>query len=372
MGLPARSSELSGELLLALLDGAFETPPWQRFLDALRRCARADYASLIFRPPGLSPNTVLHLYSGACSPPDVQRLYRESFYRRDPMPYHDMVEGRVYDVSELLRPGDPAGEAYVREVLAPSGMNAMRMLRVVEPGGVSGWLSITRDKGGFARPATVLLQELAPYLRSVLRTYLALERERTRALLAGEAIQRLDYGWIALDSAARVLEADPQGSIILDRSQALRLGEDGRLLGASARQSREIAAAVKALAQHGQERPRAMVLCRDPWLDMLLMPADRTAHSARSVPAVIAYVHGDCVLSADRCEQLAQMFGLLPSESRLALALGRGMNLAEAAAHLRLTQETARTYSKKIYAKMGARGQADLVRFIHRSVLRIA
>ncbi|HSW11534.1 MAG TPA: hypothetical protein VLI06_01770 [Solimonas sp.] len=363
---------MSGELLLALLDGAFEAPPWGRFLDALRRHTGSDYASLIFRPPGLSPSSVLHLYSGECSPPKVQRLYRERFYQRDPMPYHDMAEGRVYDFAALLPPGDPAGDAYVREVMAPSGMNVIRMMRVIEPSGVSGWLSITRRKGDFAPAVTALLQELAPYLRSVLRSFLALERERTSAQLAGDAIQRLDFGWIALDSAARVLEADPQGRIILERSQALRIGPDGRLITASARQGREIVAAVKALALKEQARPRAMVLSRDPWLDMLLVPAERRAHSPKAVPAVIAYVHGDSLLSADRCEQLGQMFGLLPSESRLALALGRGMSIMEAATHLGLTQETARTYSKKIYAKMGARGQPDLVRFIHRSVLQIA
>lgn len=369
MGKPA-SPRISSELLLALMDGAFDQPPWRRFLDAFRASTGADYASLIFRPPGLSPNTVLHLYSGARSPPKVQRLYRESFYQRDPLPYHDMVEGRVYDFDELLPPGDPAGEAYVREVMSPSGMNAMRMMRVVEPGGASGWVTMTRRKGDFTKAASDTLREIAPYLRSVLRSYLALERERTSALLAGEAIKRLDFGWIALDAAARVLETDPQVQSILARSQALRIGADGRLLAASARQSREISAIAKALTQQG--RPRAMVLSRDPWLEMILVPADRTAHSAKSVPAVIAYVHGDSVLSADRCEQLAQMFGLLPSESRLALALARGMSIAEAGEHLGLSLQTARSYSKIIYAKMGARGQADLVRFIHRSVLRMA
>jgi DNA-binding CsgD family transcriptional regulator len=48
------------------------------------------------------------------------------------------------------------------------------------------------------------------------------------------------------------------------------------------------------------------------------------------------------------------------------------MTIAEAAEDLGLSEQTARTYSKNIYAKIGARGQADLVRFIHRSVLRMA
>jgi DNA-binding CsgD family transcriptional regulator len=87
---------------------------------------------------------------------------------------------------------------------------------------------------------------------------------------------------------------------------------------------------------------------------------------------VIAYVHGDRSPSTDRCEQLAQLFALTPSEARLALALSRGMTIAEAAVEFGLTLETARNYSKKIYSKTGARGQPDLVRFVMRSVLAIA
>jgi len=359
------------DLLLALLDGAFESPPWTRFLDALRRRSGADYSSLIFRPPGLT-NTVFHLYSGQRSPPQVQQLYQDSFYKRDPTPYHAMREGEVYGLDELLPRKNPAREAYVREVMAPSGMNAIRMMRVVESSGVSAWLTITRHQGDFSAADAALLRGLAPFLRSVLRSFVALERERTSALLAGEAIQRLNYGWIALDARARVLEADAQGQLLLERSRVLRCDAHGHLTAAAPKQGRQIVAAVKALARADDARPRAMVLCRDPWLDMLLVPAKRESRSAKSVPAVIAYMHGDSALSADRCEQLAELFDLLPSESRLALALSRGMSIAEAAVELGLTVETARTYTKSIYAKMGARGQTDLVRFIHRSVLRLA
>lgn len=37
-------------------------------------------------------------------------------------------------------------------------------------------------------------------------------------------------------------------------------------------------------------------------------------------------------------------------------------SIVEAGARLRLTPETGRNYSKRIYAKIGAKGQADLVR----------
>ena len=359
------------DLLLALIDGPFESPRWTSFLDALRRHISADYASLVFRPPGMATNTMVHLYSGRRSPPQVQQLYRESFYDRDPLPYHTMLEGQVYDFDELLEPGHPDAEAYIRAVMSPSGMNAMRMIRV-QGGGVNAWLIATRTEGDFDGKDEALILRLAPYLRSVLRSFVVLEHERTSARLSGDVIHRLKYGWIALDGKGRVLDADAQGLLVLERSTLLRKDAQGCLTSSSRRRTRELIGAVRELALSPDARPRAVVLSRDPWLDMLLVRAHRDVGSQTVVPAVIAYVHGDSAPSADRCEQLAQLFDLLPSEARLALALSRGMSLAEAAEDLGLTVDSARTYSKRIYAKTGARGQTDLVRFIHRSVVGIA
>lgn len=366
------NTEQAPDLLLALINGVFETPLWSTFLDQLRQRTEADYSSLVFRPPGLALNTVFHLFSGNRCPPVIQQLYRNSFYKQDPTPYHEMSEGRVYALDELLSSDNPAHAAYLDAVMAPSGMNAARMVRVEEASGVSAWLTITRPEQDFTAEDGLLLNSLVPYLRSVLQSHVALERARTHAALAGDAIHRLSYGWITLDAAGRVLETDDQGRYILANSSVLRMDAHGFLKGISLRQGGEISDAIQTLASDANARPRAMVLSRDPWLDMLLVPASRNAISAKSVPAVVAYVHGDSLLSSDRCEQLIQLFDLLPSEARLALALGRGMNITEAAKELNLTVESARTYSKKIYAKMGARGHADLVLFVHRSVLQIA
>ncbi|GAB3113200.1 helix-turn-helix transcriptional regulator [Aestuariicella hydrocarbonica] len=360
------------DLLLALLNGPFESPLWSTFLDGLRQRTRADYSSLVFRPPGLPENTVFHLFSGNLCPPVIQQLYRDSFYKQDPTPYHDMQEGRVYTLKELLQNDNPAHEAYLNAIMFPSGMNCARMVRVEEPGGVSAWLTITRSQRDFSAADGKLLSDLVPYLRSVLRSYMALEQERTNALLAGDAIRRLSYGWITLDACGHILETNEHGRDMLENTGPLRRDEQGGLKGASMQQSREILDAVRQLATTDKAKPSAIIVSRDPWLDMLLVPASRKAISAKAVPAVVAYIHGDSSLSADRREQLRQLFGLSPSEARLALALGRGMSISEAAGELNLTVESARTYSKKVYAKMGARGQTDLVLFIQRSVLQIA
>ncbi len=360
------------DLLPPLLDGVFEDPPWGIFLDRLRHHTQADYAALTFRPPGKPLNQVVHLYSGAASPPLVSQLYHEHLYETDPLPYYNLAEGRAYALHEMLRAGEPEHDSYYRNLLVPSGMNAMRMMRVREASGVNGWLNITRRTGDFGPADDALLHEIAPYLRGALRNFVALEHERFNAAVANDAIGRLAFGWFTLDANLQVLDCDRQGETLLAHSGILGRNANGRLTARPRALEQEIIAAVRTLAAEPRSRPRAIILNRDPWLDMLLMPTHKRSISARPDPAIIAYVHGDNWSSADRCEQLAELFLLLPSEARLALALSRGLTITEAAAELGLTVETARNYSKKIYSKLGARGQSDLVRFVMRSVLAIA
>ena len=365
----------AANLIEPLISGMVEDPPWSTFILRLRRRAKADYASLTFRPlrDGAPHNRVVHLASGRQSPPIVAQLYRDSLYKSDPLPYHDMVDGRVYALPELLRAGDPRHDAYREQLLSPSGMNILRIMRVVEASGVSAWLTLSRRKREFTPEDDALMAELAPYLRAALTSYIALERERITASVANEAVRRMNFGWLTLDAEGRILDVDAHGETLLADSKILIRGRGDKLAARDTAVERDIAAAVKALIADPRARPRAIVLSREPWLDMLLVKAAKVGSGAtRPAPTLVAYVHSDQGSSADRREQLGQLFDLTPRQASLALALSRGMSIAEAAAELGLSVESARTYSKRIYAKTGARGQADLVRFVHRSVLTIA
>ncbi|MEJ2459021.1 MAG: helix-turn-helix transcriptional regulator, partial [Novosphingobium sp.] len=65
-------------------------------------------------------------------------------------------------------------------------------------------------------------------------------------------------------------------------------------------------------------------------------------------------------------------FELPRREAELAVALNEGLSIAEAAERMGLTLETARNYSKRLYAKLGVRGQAQLVRLVSDSVAVMA
>ncbi len=367
-------NEDDAALVQSLIAGIAEEALWSTFVARLRDRIAADYTSIVLRPlPESAPHyRVVHLFSGQESPPILAALYRDGLYRADPMPYHDLVADRVYTLDELLRVGDPEHELYRRQMLEPSGMNKMRMVRVEEPGGVSAWITASRRDGDFGAEEDAVLAFIAPFLTAALHSYVTIERERTAALVAHEAVARMNFGWMTLDADGIVLDADTQGQKMLDSTGLLTKSRSGRLTAKPRAVADQIAGAIKALTADPGGRPRAIVLCREPWLDMLLVSANIREGTAQRAPALVAYVHADKWSSADRRDQLCQLFDLIPSEARLALALSRGMSIADAAGEIGITVESARTYSKRIYAKTGARGQADLVRFIHRSVLAIA
>lgn len=65
-------------------------------------------------------------------------------------------------------------------------------------------------------------------------------------------------------------------------------------------------------------------------------------------------------------DDLAGVFGLTRSESRVAVELQGGLSVADAAAKLGTTYESTRTTLKQVFRKTGASSQADLVRLLSR------
>jgi len=359
------------DLLTAIYDGPVEQPLWSTFLERLRVRVGADYAGIIFRPPDRPMGNPIELFSGRRSPPEVRRLYREDFHERDPFPHFDLRPERVYALSELLDDRDPVHNAFMRDILIPSGMREMRIVKVLEPGGVAASLSISRNKPDFSAADSALLSALAQHLRRALRNYALLERERFRTSIASHAIRRLNFGWISLDARVKIIEADPNAERLLQQSGELRRGRQDRLIIADPVMDRRLTETIRNFASEEMKRPRAIRASQDPWVDMLLVPVEARSRNAAATAVAVAYIQGDSRSAADGHEEIAELFGLLPSEARLALALSRGFSISEAAVELGITIETARSYSKKVYAKLGARGQADLVRFVLASVLAL-
>jgi DNA-binding CsgD family transcriptional regulator len=359
-------------LTTALLDGPFETPLWSSFLEGLRVAVRADYATLICQAPSGNIDEALYLIAGDATVDEAMANFRRFGYPDNPARRNLADEGRLYTLAEIRDRELDLNPAFFSELAGTIGLTAARQMRIQEPSGIDAWLSVVRRGGDFSRAECNLLTDLAPILRGVLRNYVAREKDRFAAQMGSDAARRLQFGWIALDGAGLVLDTDPFGEQVLATSEVLSRDHRGLLAVRPRERQGEVELAVAQLAAESHRRPRAFRLRGDPWLDMLLVPARHRRLTAAGAVAVIAYVHGDNWASIDRQSQLAELFSLKPGESKLALALCRGKSIAEAAEEIGLTVESARTYSKSIFAKTGAKGQPDLVRIIMGSILALA
>lgn len=340
-------------LIEALHEGMFEAPLWDQFVRRLQAESGAAMILLAIRPAG--QDGVRELVAGAGPASAICKQ----------MVVAQMREGRVYSADELPLFGADM------EAMQAAGTGNLRAVRVKEPGGADAWL-VTAGGRAIGSATGALLLRLVPHLRIALRSFSALERERFRVAMTDEAFSRLRIGWLTIDAQCRILECSDNVEQMFQWGGLLRRGRYDRLMPVSQSVDRQLVEFVKDVVARREKRPLAINLSQDPWVDMLVSPLQSGSLSGQRSATAIVYVSGDRRSQADRCEQLADLFGLQPSEARLAWLLAQATSIAESAQTLGLTIETARNYSKKIYAKTGARGQADLVRIVMTSVLALS
>ncbi|WP_226016557.1 helix-turn-helix transcriptional regulator [Novosphingobium sp. FKTRR1] len=362
-----------GEDLLTLLHrGPLETPPWQAFLSRLQSHVGAEFCGMFFRQGDAHITDSTEISAGDPQLEDLMPQYKAGFHALDPVPYDSLAPGRVHALGEFIEPGNPLHARYLHEFLIPGRRQFQRIMRVTAPGGYNAVLVIWRGETDFSGDVDALLAGFAPHLAISLQLYSVIERERVHAGICGEAVRRLNFGWLRLDARGHVLDRDAQADHLLRHGDALRMGPGGRLQLRSAEASRRLNEALRDFASDPLARPRAVRLSDEPWLDMLLRPAGDHVLSGPARPVVTAYLHGDRQTGVSRIDQFVHLFGLTASEARLALAITRGRTIAEAAAELGISEQTARGYSKIAYGKTGARGQADLVRILLTSAASLA
>lgn len=285
------------------------------FLARLLRRTRADHAALVCDQETFAAGAPMaalasHLHTAALRP------------------------GRVYALSELAGAGDGPGDARILR------------LAVAEPA----WLLITRTEECTAADAA-LLSALGPYVAIALRQFQAEQRAQMLETAAAAALERAGTGWLLLDAEGRVTDLGPGLAQRLEAA-GVRLRTGDRLPGLG--------------APPADQAPRAILLGAEPRIEVLLLPA---SGAGAALMALCRFPR----TAGERADRLfAQLSGLPPREAEFAVALARGRSIAEAGAALGLTLETARSYSKQIYAKLGLRGQAELVRRFYESGASLA
>lgn len=189
------------------------------------------------------------------------------------------------------------------------------------------WLIVTDSASGFDAADSALLSALAPHVAIAGEAYARCETLRHDLAAARAALGRAGVAWALLDAAGEIVAGDVSAT-----------PHDRATL------ARRISGGASAAVVDG-------TLGLPP-------PDDGPSHAAALALARIEAV------PIDRVATFRALTGASVSEARLAIALADGASIAQAATTIGITVQTARFYSKRLYALTGTTGQADLVRFV--------
>ncbi len=337
-------------LLLPLFEGIFEEPVWETFLRRLALRTGADRVRLTVQnsaAPNQTPMRRRVLADRLARQTDAGEP--EAF---DARIYSALRPNRVYLLDEIRDFDRPAERAAQTEALAAARVDDARLIRVSGRGDLHAWIVLLSERTVFGAADSALLTALAPAVATALELFAAIGGLRLRADTARDTLALLGIEQEILDHSGHPLgELARTGTFAPSPSQAL-------------------SEACTALAEAPTDKRQ---LIHSDGRDLLLRPAGRSREGLSHPAAVIAMQRIGLRENASASEAvLARQFGLSACEAALAGSLSRGVPLIEAGRTLQLTPETTRNYSKRIYAKTGTSGQADLVRLVLNSLAPLA
>jgi len=214
------------------------------------------------------------------------------------------------------------------------------------------------------------LGRLAPHLRRAmqLRGRLAmLEREREAAL---EVLDRMPRGVVLCEEDGRVVIVNELGRRLLSAGEALTV-RGGRLSAHSQADTEQLQRLISAAARathDGTNSGGTFPVLRPSGLrpiSVLVLPvrAPPGVPGHGRIAAAVFISDPESMIDSNEA-RLSHLYGLTRAESRLAATLAQGRSLEESASMLNITVETARSYSKRILSKTGAKRQSELVRLL--------
>lgn len=342
------------ELLLILQKAVVDESGWTEFLAGLAGMTNASFAAVIFEMPGSSDavHIVNAMPNGQPAPISSDALGTILSGR--------LRSERIYSAAELKDLGSGVEMDAALVQLDTSSLQAMRVI-------VSDTLAVTIGIFGrveFGAADGAILRRLFPYLKTSAQAASIVARERFRASVSASVAGKTGLGWFLLDRSGFIVEAATGHS---DRWPGLRVlaSQQGDRMALSDRAAESaLTDILDRCATTDTEYSSAIRISDVPLVHLHVSPFSNTDFAWRGKSVAIATLHGESRVPLENAGMLVDLFGLLPSEARLANALANGASLAEAAEQMGLTIETVRNYSKKIFAKTGTRGQADLVRYI--------
>lgn len=279
--------------------------------------------------------------------------------------------------SDVMSADEIERDSFYVDFLAKYGLRYFAAAMVSPERHVEVALSFQRqiDRPAYTDDELKVVSQFGTHVEKALRLSVRLMDAESINQGLGAALARLGIGVFALDSIGRVVFSNPAGQRLLGDGLDV---VDGRLISRKAIDSQRMETAIKKAIDHevGGEasRPAAILIERRQsmhplaiyMLPILVAPSETFLARAR---AVVLVVNPDIGEPPDPT-LVRDLLGLTLSEAKLASLVGLGVGPRKAAAKLAVSEATARTVLKRVFAKVGVSRQSELAVLMSRLMLR--
>ena len=370
---PICEPEVLSALIADIYDAALDPSLWLTLLGKVAQFVGAHSASLIAKD-ATSKHGNMYYDDGVIDRRYIQ-LYFERYVKLDPF-------NTAHFFAEIGRPMSTVDFMPIEE------FRKTRMWREwVKPQGLVDFLSVALDKsatsvamlGVFRHESHGLvddetkarMQLIAPHVRRAVLIGRAIDLRTAEASAFADAFDGIAAGSFLIDASARVVHANAAGHAMLAAEDVLR-APNGRLAATDTEADgvlREIFTAAglgdAVVGVRGVAVPLVSRSGERFVAHVLPLTSGKRRKAGATYAAVAAlFVQRAALGTPAAPEVIAKTYQLTPSELRVLLAIVEIGGAPEVAEALGIGEATVKFHLKRLFAKTGAKRQADLVRLV--------
>lgn len=359
------------QLIAGMYDATLEPGQWSEAMARIVAFVGGHGGCLLAKDP-TSRDIEAHWQTGV--EPHYLRLYTETYSKIGPaaaLTFGDI--GQIVSVAEVVPYEEFRRSRFYLEWAEPQGWVDVAIAMLDKSAGGWGFLGISRNasNGMVDDEMRRRIALVVPHVRRALRIGKAIERRQADAATFADILDQLSAGLLLLDAQGRIVHTNAAADDMLRDGRLLRaIGK--RLAGGDAQAERALRETAILPRAEGVNLGRAGVV-------VPLRTCDGERYIARAMPLASAappgagetaeattavFVRRATMDAPSSPDIIAESYKLTPTELRVLFALVEVGGVPDVAASLGIAETTVKTHLARLFAKTGARRQAELVKLV--------
>lgn len=354
---------LVGDVYDAAVDPALRSAVLEQVTDFVGGCA----ALILSRDPA---GQSIEIHQSVGIAPDLRRLYRDSLVDHDPL----LQRHAAFACKQAICVADvmPAPQFLLtnfhRDWLAPQGAIDLASVALERSETRMAVLQVLRhrSRGPVDETMKERLRMLAPHISRALTMGRQVRARSHSVSDLAAVLDCLSTAICLLDADGRVVHANAAGDRLFADADLVAL-VGGRIVARNTQAERIFRGLLENLAADAanlNDRSRIQLATASDGQHYLLklVTLPRACRQSRDVAAGALFVHKVSIPAALAPDAIAAAFRLTPSELRVLMAIVEAGGVPDISARLGIAETTVKTHLGRLFEKMGAGRQADLVK----------